>query len=271
MPKRKVNQKDILDRFYTKQDIALKCYKILLKYVEKNDLIIEPSAGNGSFSNIIRNPSISYDISPFADGIIEKDWFDVDVPEGSVIIGNPPFGHRNDLSKKFIKHSLPNSKCIGFILPMVYKKETFQSIFPDCWFLVEEFLLPKNSFIFNDEEYHVPCVFQIWVNKNKYSDEIKNIRETAKPQQETNDFNFVDKTKSPDFFIFGASPSKIIHPKEVNKNNRGYYVISNIDDFEERIKKIDWKKYSLSSVNGGVAWFTKKEIINIYCENYKGK
>lgn len=42
-------QKDILDRFYTLPDVAAICIHQL--DLSKYDLIVEPSAGNGSFSH----------------------------------------------------------------------------------------------------------------------------------------------------------------------------------------------------------------------------
>lgn len=268
MPKTKIKQKDEFDRFYTKKDVALSCYNTVLNYVSDDDVIIEPSAGDGSFSDIIREPSISYDICPKKNNIIKKNWFDVEVPENSVILGNPPYGNRNNLSKKFISHSVDKAKCIAFILPMVYKKETLQSVFPKNWCLVEEFILPNDSFLLNGEDYHVPCVFQVWINEKLYDIKYNNKRESIKSKKVTNDFYFTTDKKSADYFIFGASPKKLINPERVNKNNRGYYIISNIENFEEKVKNINWKKYSLSSVNGGVSWFTKQEIIDAYCDTY---
>ena len=43
---------DGLDKFYTKPDIALKCIS-KIKNWDNWDLVIEPSAGNGSFYNNI--------------------------------------------------------------------------------------------------------------------------------------------------------------------------------------------------------------------------
>jgi hypothetical protein len=44
-----------LDKFYTNLDVVDKCHDAIKKhvYIDKNDLIIEPSAGDGSFINIM--------------------------------------------------------------------------------------------------------------------------------------------------------------------------------------------------------------------------
>ena len=57
------------DKFYTKPEIADDLIKFLLSKVDidKNDIIIEPSAGNGSFSNnpnLIKYKIEAYDILP---------------------------------------------------------------------------------------------------------------------------------------------------------------------------------------------------------------
>lgn len=262
MPLNKIKPKHTLDKFYTKDHIANYCISQLLRYVDSNDTFIEPSAGNGSFYHQLPFNRIGLDIQPEHDDIIEYDYFNYTIPNDCVIVGNPPFGSRNTLSKRFIKHSL-SSKCIAFVLPMVYNKETLQKVFPDNWSLVYSERLPDNSFTLNGDDYHVPCLFQIWLKDDGYYD---NLRESVKPIFETDDFTFVDKNIA-DSFMFGAAPHKIIDIGDVKCNNRGYWLIAD-DHVKERLKGIPWKDHALSTVNGGAAWFTKKQILNIYGEYY---
>lgn len=268
MPKKQIIKKQQLDKFYTKPSIAKECYNILLPFVQDDDIIIEPSAGNGAFLQHIRCPKIAYDIAPEHIDITQGDWFEQTIPENSIVLGNPPFGSKNDLTKRFIKHALHDAKIIAFVLPMVFRKETLQKTFPDNWKLVVDRELPFNSFLLNDENYHVPTTFQIWVKRNipHYSDYYPDLRESVKPKIQITDFSFVDKEKA-DFFIFGAAPHNIIKPIDVTSCNRGYYIKTLNPMVEEIIKQIPWKKYALSSVNGGSAWFTKQQIINIFFEN----
>jgi len=58
-----------LDKFYTNKDIVGVCYDAIKTHldIDKNELIIEPSAGNGAFINIIKKLSNNrrfYDIKP---------------------------------------------------------------------------------------------------------------------------------------------------------------------------------------------------------------
>lgn len=261
-------QKSEFDKFYTKECVV----RELLKYIpcDGYDLVIEPSAGNGAFSkNISCKKIISLDLMPEADFIIKQNWLEFEVPNDNkiLIIGNPPFGTRNNLSKKFINHCLQfnNIKTIAFILPNVFNKHTNQKLFSNEWKLQNVIKLPINSFLLNNQEYNVPCSFYIWT-KLEVS---KDLRFDEKKYLSHKDFYFTTKDKC-DFFILGASPKKIKLPSDVNKNNRGYYIKSNIDliKLKENFISIKWVEYSNSSANGGVAWFTKPELIKAYSENH---
>lgn len=256
------------DKFYTNPKVV----KELMKYVDLDayDLIIEPSAGNGSFSNETKNHnSIALDLAPEAEGIIQQDWFLYSIPENFenvLIIGNPPFGERNKLSKEFIKHALSfsNVKTVAFVLPNVYKKHTNQKLFPKNWRLAQEIALPEDSFLLEGEPYHVPCSFFIFTQFKG----LKDLRFREELYQTHPDFSF-SKEDDFDFFVMGASPTVIKQKEEISPTNRGYYIKSNIDPekLKRNIKNINWSAFGNSSANGGVSWFSKPEFIKIYDEN----
>ncbi len=263
MPSHLHNKKSANDKFYTKPEIVDVCLEILKNSVcFENDYFVEPSAGDGRFYNKLPNNKIGYDIEPEGEFIIKKDWFEVVIDKPCVIVGNPPFGTRNKLTNDFIKHAAKYAKCIAFILPSVYMKESMQKIFGEDWFLETYLLLPKNSFTLENEEYHVPCVFQVWKNKKFYPC-VNDLRESNKIKKTTDHFEFV---KDGNYFIFGAAPSKIIDVSDVEVTNRGYVISCNsqVVDF---LTSINWKEDGYSSVNGGVSWFGKQQIINVYLKN----
>lgn len=117
----KFDSKINYDKYYTPINISKHCIDITFKILSKNKIteIIEPSAGNGSFSNQIEG-CIAYDIKPEHKTIIEQDFLDLDLKykEGRLFIGNPPFGARNTLAKKFYDKCCKEGDFIAFILPI---------------------------------------------------------------------------------------------------------------------------------------------------------
>ena len=111
----------INDKYYTPPDIAKKCIDMTYKIIGKDNIVevIEPSAGNGSFSLQIDN-CIAYDIEPEHESIIKQDFLTLDIPykKGRLIIGNPPYGSRMNLAQKFFKKSTEIADYIAFILPI---------------------------------------------------------------------------------------------------------------------------------------------------------
>ena len=108
-----------LDKFYTPKETVKKCIDLFWNTFFGVTEIIEPSAGNGSFSLQIPN-CIAYDLEPEHESIIKQDFLQLDLPykQGRAFIGNPPFGDRNNLSRSFYKHACKMGDMIAFILPI---------------------------------------------------------------------------------------------------------------------------------------------------------
>ena len=108
------------DKYYTSVYLAKYCIDKTFKIIGKENItdIIEPSAGNGSFSNQL--DCTAYDLYPEGDNIIKQDYLTLDLPykKGRCIIGNPPFGTKNTLSVKFYKKAVELGDYIAFILPI---------------------------------------------------------------------------------------------------------------------------------------------------------
>ena len=111
------------DAFFTPDDVALACvedfYKELPQY--RNNEIVEPSAGGGSFLRAFEELGLkyeAYDLNPQADNIVQADFLTTDVDlTGKVVLGNPPYGRLNKLSKAFIKKSFEQgAEAVGFLL-----------------------------------------------------------------------------------------------------------------------------------------------------------
>ena len=260
------------DKFYTKNSTAKICIDIIDFSIY--DFVIEPSAGNGSFlSQIPHANKIGIDINPECDDILKMSWFDYAIPDTYskvLIIGNPPFGIRNNLSKKFIKHSVSfsNVYTIAFVLPNVYNKHTMQRVIPKEYRIKTALLLPENSFEIEGETYHVPCTFYVF-EKSKGPD----LRFDPSLYQDTTDWKYGNDLDY-NFYVMGASFEVKDKPE---KSNRGYYIKINPNkdvvkvknNFERlRVLRKNGQIKGYSSVNGGVFWTTKPELVKIYKEEY---
>lgn len=108
-----------LDKFYTPNKTAKKCIDLAFEKFDNITEVIEPSAGAGAFSLQIPN-CIAYDIAPEHESVKEQDFLKLELPykQGRLIIGNPPFGDRNNLARSFYKHACTMAEYIGFILPI---------------------------------------------------------------------------------------------------------------------------------------------------------
>ena len=164
--------KDDLDRFYTKPEVVDR----LLKEVDvsKYDVIIEPSAGSGSWSNKLVG-CVSIDIAPAHDNITQGDFLSEDISfdhikedKKIIVIGNPPFGRQSKLAKKFINKSAEFADTIAFILPRSFRKESVQRhIHKNFWLTKDIDLFEDSAFIFEGKDYFAPCVFQVWERREE--------------------------------------------------------------------------------------------------------
>ena len=257
---------EALDKYYTKKEVVRKCLEKVDELPRKYDLVIEPSAGNGTFYDEIKHGNkIGIDIDPCHKDIIKGDWLDYKIHrryKEVLVIGNPPFGQYHKLSSAFISHALsfPNVRTIAFILPNVYNKHTRQKILPLDWRICSITALGRDSFILDGQDHHVPTSFFVFDKSIG-----KDLRTDPNLYRDTDDFEFGNESNF-DIFVFGASPKRItLHPKP---NNRGYFLKSKIPvpDLIKKIKGIDWTGNSCAA--GGVYWLTKHEFLEQYIKQY---
>lgn len=193
--------RNTIDKYYTKDIVVKLCLNLIKKYIQinSNDLIIEPSAGNGSFitgiKSIISNFKF-YDLEPDNDEIIKQDYLLYDYGINKLtfskihIIGNPPFGRQSSLAIKFIKKSCEFCDSVSFILPKSFKKDSLKKTFPLNFHLIFEIDLPDKSFLVDGAEHNVETIFQIWERK-------ETLRIINKNEEPLN-FVFVRKIENPD-------------------------------------------------------------------------
>jgi len=259
-----------MDKFYTKKDVSNYLMEIVKKILNiKDDLIIESSAGDGSFIDGIKKITsnyLFYDILPENDEIIRKDYLTLDINEIKkneriYVIGNPPFGRQSSLLIKFIKKSCEFCDGFGFILPKSFKKDTLKNKVPLNYHLIYEEDLNKNSFLLDGKDYDVPCVFQIWIRRDY---------ERIRPEiLNSIDYKFVKRNEEPDISIrrVGVNAGFISFDiKEINeKNIQTHYFIKINKNKEDIIKKLKENNINYEFNNSvGPKSLSKQEIIKYF-------
>ena len=249
--KRKIN----LEQFFTTEENAKFCLsKIDLKAY---DLIIEPSAGSGSFSNLV--DCIAFDIEPKNDKIIKQNYLELETSEYTnkkvLVIGNPPFGRQSSLAIKFINKSAEFADTIAFILPKSFKKESLINKLDKHLFLTEIYELPNTKFFFEKELFDIPCSFFIFEKR-------KELR-TKEKLPIVDDFSFV-KPEEADCSIrrVGFYAGKIEGLKVSASSH--YFVKWNTEKAKDNYLKL---KFDLDNTVGARS-LSKTEIIKQYYNTY---
>ena len=230
-------KRNTIDKYYTNNNAVNYCFDLIKKNIDieyDNDLIIEPSAGDGAFISQIKTATknnLFIDLEPQNSEITKQDYLDLSISFKSNyrkihVIGNPPFGRQSSMAINFIKKSAEFCDSISFILPKSFKKESLKAHFPLSFHLIIETELPENSFLVEGKEHDVPCVFQIWQKKSE--ERIK--KEKLKPVN----FKFVNKSEPHDisFRRVGVYAGKI-DTETADKSIQSHYFIK----FTKKINK----------------------------------
>lgn len=159
-----------LDKFYTIPSISKRCIDKMGEWIEWKewDLVIEPSAGNGSFlKQIPVEHRIGIDISPEDDEIVRQDFLTYHPPKTAkniLVIGNPPFGRVSSLAIKFFNHASKWANAIGFIVPRTFRRVSVQNKLNEYFHLEYDEDIPMEPCSFTPIMM-AKCCFQIWIKK----------------------------------------------------------------------------------------------------------
>jgi hypothetical protein len=109
------------DKYYTPIDLAKYCFDKTIEIIGYKNItdVIEPSAGDGSFSNLWPFCT-AYDIEAEHPDIIKQDFLELKIPykKGRLFVGNPPYGRGMDLAIRFYKKCVELGDYIAFVLPI---------------------------------------------------------------------------------------------------------------------------------------------------------
>jgi hypothetical protein len=230
------------DKYYTSKELSKYCIDKTFQIIGKENIteIIEPSAGNGSFSDQIE--CIAYDIEPESDYIIKQDFLQLDIEykKGRLIIGNPPYGSKMQLAIKFFKKSIKFCDYISFILPISQLNNTI-SLYEFDLIYSEDLGIKKYS------NKNIYCVLNIYRRpdnglncKQKFEmNDIKIVRDAKKGYDDIEDYDIR-------MVYWGSGCAGKILNKD-DKRYAGEYKIKIYNDklrskIIETLSITDWKK-----------------------------
>lgn len=157
-----------LDKFYTLPSVSKQCIEVVDRLYDLShfDTIVEPSAGNGSFSTQLPgNTTIALDISPEHDINIKKQDFFTFFPQLQnrrvLVIGNPPFGRVSSLAVRFFNHAAQWCDVIAFIVPRTFRRVSVQNRLHLSFHLKHDEDIPMDPCCFSPPMM-AKCCFQVW-------------------------------------------------------------------------------------------------------------
>ena len=255
-----------LDQFNTLPEVAKYCWSSLQNFLKEDKVvldnykIIEPSAGTGSFFNLLpKNNRIGIDVEKYQDDYIHQDfltWTPNTGDKPCIAIGNPPFGYRGWLALAFINRASEFCDYVGFILPMSFQSDGKGSPKNRVtgMTLVHSEKLPNDLFVLpNGERIQVNTLWQIWKKGNalplpdlsmcdKFIDlfTVDLRKERLCGMNKINNCNiFLQRT-------YFNNPPKIVNNFSNVKYGCGYGIIVKKDKrkITKILKDINWDKYS---------------------------
>ena len=265
------------DQFYTKEDTATKCLAKLTECVDVHpfDIIIEPSAGTGSFYKLlIPSKRLGIDLEPKCEGLLKMDYLEFEPPPNKkiMIVGNPPFGVMCKSAVLFFNHSAKFADCIAFIVPRTFKRISVQNRLSMDFELIYNEDLPTSPCCFTPKM-AAKCCFQIWQRALRPRQPIK--QDVSHP-----DFNFLkwgpkDSKNQPtpnpsaDFVMraYGSNCGELFTELMSLRPKSYHWIKANIDIdlLKERFRSLD---YSISKDTCRQDSIGQKELIHLYKSSF---
>lgn len=265
-----------LDKFYTIPivvDMCLSNMETLCK-LQEFDLVIEPSAGNGSFYNKIPiKNKIGLDISPEHPDLLKMDFFNyspLNSYNNILVVGNPPFGKCSSLAIKFFNHSAKFCNIIAFILPRTFRRISVINKLDLNFSLLSDIDIPVVPCSF-EPKMNVKCCFQIW----KKIDGIK--RQLISLPQFHQDWEFLPINndgilkvpENADFALraYGGKCGEITFDITNLRPKSWHFIKSNIniDTLVSNFNKLD---YSISLNTARQNSIGKADLVKLYTDSF---
>lgn len=246
-----------LSQYYTRTDVAIRLYAVFRRLFDPSRFVlVEPSAGTGSFYMLLPPGSRAFDVDPKLSGIEAADFLTVRIGGSDPIafIGNPPFS--NGMAIRFFNHAAFEADVIAFILPRSFRKDAVQNKLDRDFHLMHEEDVERDAFVFRSRPTHVPSVFQVWIRRG-----VK--RELHAAPIEHDDFYFVTLPRLADFAVqrVGTQAGRVHDDLELSRQAH-YLIRAKRPGVRAIMEKLDF-----GSVTRDVAAkpsLAKTELVSLY-------
>jgi hypothetical protein len=268
-----------LDKFYTVPAIAEKCIATIGSQYPWNvwDLVVEPSAGNGSFlTRLPTEKRIGLDIEPEHSAILKQDFLTYSPPTTAhtiLVVGNPPFGRVSSLAIQFFNHAAKWAHVIAFIVPRTFRRVSVQNKLNRNFHLRFDEDIPMEPCSFTPPMM-AKCCFQVW-------EKMDTERATVELSTTHEDWDFLgfgpkDTNGQPtppegaDFALraYGGQCGEIIETGlETLRPKSWHWIRSNIHK-EELIERFETLDYSVSQNTARQNSIGRGELVRLYSEMF---
>ena len=263
-----VNDKDPKDQWYTKRDVAAQCIETFHRVVADcghtlaEHTFVEPSAGEGCFTDLLPAGSIALDLEPRADGIEQADFLQWTPPPGTyAAVGNPPFGVRGAIALAFVNRSAMFADWLAFILPMTFEslgKGGARTRVRGANLVHSEELPPASFYDRDGRDRKINTVFQVWssiagtgIVEPNCADfvDIKTVCSAPNRRCGMRDLSvyswFIPST------FYANRPPSIVRTFDEVRYGSGYGIIvkRNKRDVARALKRADWLRHSSQATN----------------------
>lgn len=241
------------DKYYTPAEVVEKVTEqVKLLLGDTVTEVVEPSAGDGAFIESVKSFGKDFklfDLVPEHEEIEQQDYLELNIPhkKGRLVLGNPPFGSRSTLIKKFFKKSVEIADCVAFILPISQLNNTKQ---------LYEFDLIHSEDLGVKEYSGVPlhCCFNIYkrpeggVLNKPYKAPIIDGLEIVEYRRDKED-SYRKKVKDGYFHSIGSWGSVGVVPQHIGYFSMELYFYSEDKNIRNVVMDIDWKD-EIKSISG---------------------
>jgi hypothetical protein len=258
------------DQFFTPPTLARHCWETFQREIPltlDDYTFVEPSAGSGSFLELLPQGSIGLDIEPRAVGVEQADylqWQPTDPEKKYIVFGNPPFGLRGHAALKFINHSATYADYVCFILPQLFESDGKGSPRKRVKGLNLVYSETLSALFFTPENQNVKIngVFQIW-SKHTTNPQYDIKTNTAGQMKvySLSDGGTASSTRNKDMLercdvyipstCFGKGNMKVYDRFDELPGRKGYGVVffTDRERMVQKAKAVEWADVSFLSTN----------------------